>query len=315
MPIPDINEIRIETSTACNAGCVFCPWPTDDFTRAKRIMSLDEYKFYIDKAIVELGDKLEETTVSGFGEAFVDKTIVDKIRYAAERGLGVHILTNGSMMTTEMVDEIYEIGVLDLRFSLHTINPLHYDKIMNYSNKKFELAEVLKIVDYAIAKKPNKTDVIVTADIVDINKDDIDDLIAYFDGRCYLEVWAPHNWVDWQEYRSKGEPNVHDTCGRPFNGPIQLQIEGDIIMCCFDFDNKMVLGNLKHQSLEEIYSGDMFNKIAHHHLNGTCASSDLICKDCDQLKDKGDIMIFNNRRDESGVDRVTTSLERLEVEL
>ena len=44
--IPNTNEARIETSTACNAACVFCPWPTDDFTRRKEIMSLKDYKFY-----------------------------------------------------------------------------------------------------------------------------------------------------------------------------------------------------------------------------------------------------------------------------
>ena len=52
MPIPNTNEARIETSTACNAGCVFCPWPTDDFTRRKEIMSVDDYKFYVDKIFI-----------------------------------------------------------------------------------------------------------------------------------------------------------------------------------------------------------------------------------------------------------------------
>ena len=49
MAIPLTNEVRIETSTACNAGCVFCPWPTDDFTRPKQIMTTDTYKFYLDQ--------------------------------------------------------------------------------------------------------------------------------------------------------------------------------------------------------------------------------------------------------------------------
>ena len=75
MAIPLTNEARIETSTACNAGCVFCPWPTDDFTRKKRIMPLSEYKFYVDKLKEEMGDTINEITISGFGEAFVDNSL------------------------------------------------------------------------------------------------------------------------------------------------------------------------------------------------------------------------------------------------
>ena len=79
MSIPTTNEIRIETSTHCNAGCVFCPWPTDDFTRKKEIMSVDDYKFYVDKVRQELPDQITETTISGFGEAFTDPTLLKKI--------------------------------------------------------------------------------------------------------------------------------------------------------------------------------------------------------------------------------------------
>jgi len=61
MSIPNTNEARIETSTACNAACVFCPWPTDDFTRKKEIMSLEDYKFYIDKLKDEMVDKIVYT--------------------------------------------------------------------------------------------------------------------------------------------------------------------------------------------------------------------------------------------------------------
>ena len=50
-------------------------------------------------------------------------------------------------------------------------------------------------------------------------------------------------------------------------------------MCCFDFNNEMVLGNFKEQTLEEIFSTEednLFSKIHKHHTNGTCGSSDLL---------------------------------------
>jgi hypothetical protein len=131
---------------------------------------------------------------------------------------------------------------------------------------------------------------------VEENKKDVDGLIKEFEDRCILEIWYPHNWVYGKKYRDVTGAPLLSTCGRPASGPIQLQIEGDIIMCCFDFDNKMVLGNFKDQTLEEIYSGPIFNNIYNHHDNGTCGKSDLICNGCDQLLDKSEIVIYNNRK-------------------
>jgi len=316
MSIPTTNEVRIETSTHCNAGCVFCPWPTDDFTRKKEIMSVDDYKFYVDKIRQELPDQITETTISGFGEAFTDPTLLEKIRYAKSTGIGVHVLTNGSYLTEEIIDELYEIGILSLRVSIHTTNEESYKKVMNYRSNRFTLDKVMKSMNYAIENKPKETEIVIPPIIVEENRNDVDKLIDDFGDKVSLEIWAPHNWVDKKDYRSKDTPLMHDSCGRPFSGPIQVQVDGDIIMCCFDFNNEMVLGNFKDQTLEEIYSleeDNLFSEIHKHHSAGTCGESNLACNNCDQLKLTTDIIIYNNRgpTPEERITMVTPGLERI----
>ena len=316
MAIPTTNEIRIETSTHCNAGCVFCPWPTDDFTRKKEIMSVDDYKFYIDKIRQELPDQITETTISGFGEAFTDPTLLKKIRYAKSTGIGVHVLTNGSYLTEAIIDELYEIEILSLRVSIHTTNEESYQKVLNYRSSRFTLDKIMKAMDYAIENKPEGTEIVIPPIIVEENRNDVDKLIEDFGDRVSLEIWAPHNWIDTKDYRSKDTPLTHDSCGRPFSGPIQIQVDGDVIMCCFDFNNEMVLGNFKDQTLEEIYTLDednLFSTIYKHHSDGTCGESNLICKNCDQLKLTTDIIIYNNRgpTPEERIKMVTPGLERI----
>jgi MoaA/NifB/PqqE/SkfB family radical SAM enzyme len=293
--IPSTNEVRIETSTSCNAGCVFCPHPTEDFTRKREVMSLSDYVFYLDKCLSELGSQIQETTFSGFGEIFMDKGVEEKIAYASSCGLLVHVLSNGSMLTPSRADKLFEAGVKDVRISLHTSNPDSYGKIMNYKSSKFTFENTIRNLDYAINNKPSDVDIIITADIVEENRDDVDRLINDYGDKCSLEIWKPHNWVYGKEYRDKSSENVLDSCGRPFNGPIQIQIDGDVIMCCFDFDNKLVLGNFRHQTLEEIFSGPTFLKLYDHHEKGTCQESEFICANCDQLKDKGEVVLYNNR--------------------
>ena len=185
---------------------------------------------------------------------------------------------------------------------------------MNYRSNRFTLDKVMKSMNYAIENKPKETEIVIPPIIVEENRNDVDKLIDDFGDKVSLEIWAPHNWVDKKDYRSKDTPLMHDSCGRPFSGPIQIQVDGDIIMCCFDFNDEMILGNFKYQTLEEIFSLDrdnLFSKIYKHHNDGTCGESDLLCSNCDQLKLSGEVVIYNNRVEdkEDRVKKVTTNLK------
>jgi hypothetical protein len=76
----------------------------------------------------------------------------------------------------------------------------------------------------------------------------------------------------------------------------------------------MILGNFRHQTLEEIFTrkkDNLFSKIYNHHEKGTCGESDLLCSNCDQLKLSGEVVIYNNRIEDKDdrVKRVTTNLK------
>jgi len=308
--IPKTNEVRIETSTVCNARCVFCPHGTKSFTRPRQFMDFKTYVYYLDKVLNEVGEQITATTFSGFGEALLDKSIDKKIDYACKKNLEVHLLTNGSMLKPPLTDKLYQSGIKDIRISLHASNEDSYRKIMRYKTPHFTYQETVSNLEYAIEHKPAATNIIITVDVVEDNAEDIDDLIERYGQRCYLEIWNPHNWVYGKKYRD-GSQEVA-SCGRPFTGPIQIQINGDVIQCCFDFNNQMVLGNFKKQSLQEIYSSPIAEKIRRHHTQGTCSKTDLICNGCDQLQNKENVLIYTNRGEEKNrVQQTSTELNVL----
>lgn len=311
--IPTTNEVRIEIATTCNAECVFCPHPTDEFTRTKRIMSFDDYKLYLDKVLDTMGDSITDIGFSGFGEIFTDKHILDKLRYADTKGRNIHVLTNGSLLTEDIMNEMFKLNIKDIRISIHTSNPEGYDNTMMFKNKKTNYSTIKANIDYIIDNKPDHMDLILTAVIDDSILDDVEQLIVDYDDRCYLEIWKPHNWVYGKDYRNVDRVALKKTCGRPFNGPIEVLNNGDIIMCCFDFNANMVLGNLKEQSLEEIYSGELFKKLHTTHSDGTCATSDLICNGCDQLHVDEDVIIHNNRVKDKNIrlSKTSTNLNQI----
>jgi len=297
------NEARIETSTLCNYSCVFCPHKTT-FNRSKEIMSYERLTFLVDKINKELPD-ITDITLGGMGDVFTDPNIIDKLKYCKDYGYTVHVLTNGSLLNTDLIDQMVDIGINDLRISLHSLKYESYNKITGASEIQFK--NVLDILEYI--NENTKIPLIVSFAIVDgINNPDIESVKKYFKkyDDITIEIWKAHNWANGFEYRS-GQA-IYKTCGRPLNGPYQIQIDGSVVMCCFDYNNQLKLGNFLTQTMKEIFSGYLYTQLKRYHENGTLYKTSYICKDCDQRKSKEGIVIFNNKfKSEDRLKRTSTN--------
>lgn len=290
------NEARIETCTKCNYQCEFCTHPTH-FARKEEIMSLETYRFIIDKLRLE-APYILESTISGFGEAFLDPTIFEKIKYSIDNGLNVHTLTNGSTLNEDKIDTLFKYNVEDIRISLHSIKPENYCRITGATPAQHR--KVLHNINYIINNK-DYTRLVITIDVVDINKDEVDEIINLYSDRVdLLEVWRPHNWVDVLDYRTG--PIIKDSCGRPINSPLQIQVDGTINMCCFDYNGVLLLGDFMTQTLDEIFESEVYLDLRKQHILGTLAESNYICKNCDQRRGQNDAVIYNSKF--SGDDRL-----------
>jgi len=113
-----------------------------------------------------------------------------------------------------------------------------------------------------------------------------------------VEVWKPHNWIDAKEYRALDKKR-QATCGRPFNGPIQVQVDGTVNVCCFDYNGEMIIGDLQTQNFDEIFNGEEIKKIQEYHKVGE-ADRLYLCAKCDQRnsnESKVENMLYNSKYD------------------
>src|SRR5687767_6070151 len=75
---PSMPEIvQIESTNICNAKCVFCP--RDEMHRRQGIMTVELFRKIVDECAA-LG--ITHVRMHNYGEAFIDKQLVDKVRYA-----------------------------------------------------------------------------------------------------------------------------------------------------------------------------------------------------------------------------------------
>jgi len=148
-----------------------------------------------------------------------------------------------------------------------------------------------------------------------INKNDTDRWIEYWKDKAdLLEVWTPHNWVTGRKYR-KVQKRKQKTCGRPWKTPLQIQADGTVNMCCFDFNGQLLLGDLKNQSLKEIFNSNMIKKIRRCHTTGDFKGSGLICANCDIRNiNKNGVMLYNSKFDiNERVKEVSTTYSNIEI--
>lgn len=298
------NEVRIETCTKCNYKCKFCPHSTT-FKREKIIMSNSMF-FMLLKKIKEQAPQITECTISGFGEAFLDPELINKIYSAQLLGYNIHILTNGSLLNKKIIDQLFKTQIKDIRISLHTIFYKEYKKITGASLRYFN--NVLMIIDYII-HHPKKLDtkLILTCDVIKENDKNINYLIQrYANNVDLLEIWRPHNWGNWGNYRKNTRDKI--SCGRPENGPIQIQVDGTVNMCCFDYNGELLLGDLKIQSLQEIFSSEPIKRIKNFHSNIESKDT-ILCSSCDQLCENGEIIIYNSKFGKERINKLSTTYE------
>ena len=239
---------------------------------------MDESEFYkLVKQAKELG--AETISVFGFGEPLLDPGLAKKIAFCFGLDLKTFITTNGSLMRNNLMYDLLHSQLSHVRFSVHGLwddyNKIH--KGLRFEDTLRNIANFCRVNDEKFGH-PCKVGITV----IPMLNQEIEPIVDFWSKFKIdeLEIWRPHNWTNGKEYRKK-TPKRKKTCGRPHRGPVQINMDGKVMVCCFDYDAKMVVGDTRKHTIEEILKGDKFNAIRKAHETGDLRG--LPCEACDQL--------------------------------
>lgn len=161
-----LRSIHIEIANVCNERCVHCYIPHKYKTD---IMDLE--LFY---KIIEEGRKMNiiHVTLSG-GEPLLHKDIISFFRKCRELDLSVNLLSNLTLLSDQMIEEMQKNPLLSVQTSIYAINPEVHDSItkMQGSLKK-TLSGIKKLLE---AKIPIQ----ISCPVMKQNKDDFLDVIRW----------------------------------------------------------------------------------------------------------------------------------------
>jgi MoaA/NifB/PqqE/SkfB family radical SAM enzyme len=265
--LPEI--VQIESTNICNAKCVFCP--RDDMHRRQGIMSFDLFRKIVDECAA-LG--ITHVRVHNYGEPFVDRKLVEKVRYAKQKGIQeVGMISNGSLITEPVARGMIEAGLDAINISVDAAGRevfeatrigLKYDKV---------IANIERLVRIRAELGRRRPKLILS--FVRQNNS--------LDEQAFIEHWKSiadkvhitdlHNWAG----TLNQESDVNYPCYRPWL-TFTVLWDGRVSLCCADFDGREVLGDLNTSSIQEIWNAEPYRNIRRRHLE---SGGPDICQSCD----------------------------------
>jgi radical SAM protein with 4Fe4S-binding SPASM domain len=273
--------LQIETTNFCNARCVMCPHVV--MKRGRRVMNEKNFEKILDNVVKSY--KIERLVLSGFGEPFIDKGLIDKIRYSNKKypNLAIDIYTNASLLTIKKTEELLQTKISRITLSVNATKK-KYKKIMglNYNITKNNILHFLK------EKNEKKHPVLVNISlmVLDENKEDVEEFIEFWSPKTdSVRVYAPSDWAGGIKNIIQMTPFKNKKrwpCFALWNN-ITVDVEGNVIMCCRDYESKKILGNLLKKDIKEIRNSKEFKELLKKQLNFDFKTP--VCVTCDNSLD------------------------------
>jgi len=246
-----------------------------------------------------------EISVFGYGEPLMDKDLWRKLFLCG--GLKTNLTTNAAFLNDDMTHALLNSGLKHIRFSAHGFG-FGYERVhkgLKWFPFVANVMNFIKVNDEKFGHLCN-TDV----SVIPMHGESIELIRDFWESKVdYLEIWRPHNWTDGKDFRPIARKKK--TCGRPFRGPVQINADGKMMVCCFDYDAKLTVGDTHKNTIEEILKGDRFNEIREAHKTGNLDG--LICQTCDQLNiEEQSPLLYSNRDSEMKIGKTSSTKFNLE---
>ena len=266
------KKIQIETTMLCNSKCTFCP--QDELTRGPDFMKEKVWKKIVDESRGR-GVLYRPFLIN---EPFVDKRLGEIIRYIRKDDTAkVELNSNGKYVSRDLVTEVLEAGVDWIRFSIDGFSSRTY----KLSGRGARYEKVVEDVQFFISERNRlKSDCFIEIRMIDMkeNKHEQEDFVSYW--KNYADEATITELYNWP-WMGQTEP-ARVPCLKIVDEMFFI-VDGRATLCCWDFQEKAVVGDIRERTVEEIWLGAVNQNYRDLLQEGKRDDIDL-CSRCDTYK-------------------------------
>jgi len=276
--------LSIEVTTACNSKCIMCP--RTKLTRKIQHLSIEIFNKIIDDCI---GHNLKKINLFWFGDPLANPNIIEYLRIVRQKlpKVRLYISTNAGLLDAKKTDLILQENLLDvINFDVDGITKATYESIRIGVN----FDEVMKNIHFFLKRKKelNKQKPQIRMTIINMKQTEkeINEFKNYWKKYVQkIDVNDYNTWTGTIEDNNVGEALAKSKnekftfpCIHPWQEMV-VSSEGMAGLCCLDFDLTAPLGDVKNESIYEIWNGEKLKNYRNLILNLDYAKIPC-CKDC-----------------------------------
>lgn len=220
--------------------------------------------------------QINSVCFTGLGEPLIDQYLEERIAFARKLcpEWVIDVYTAGTHLTNVKAVALADAGLTNLYVSLNAVSAEKRLAIMGLP----DFDKVVEQIRYATAI--GKYRVVVKA----VSEKD---LFEMGENEIFMAMWGDFreggqgflhqegNWAG-ETYLPRITPTAG--CSRAL-GQIMVLWDGRVSLCCFDGEGKEILGDLRTQTIREVYNGPHATGIREAHFTGKRASIP-ICAGC-----------------------------------
>jgi MoaA/NifB/PqqE/SkfB family radical SAM enzyme len=283
IPLEAPYSIFIDPSSACNFKCKFC---MNSKIKHPHVMDFKLYKSIID-SLQQFKNPVKVIRLYGFGEPLVNDDFCKMVEYAkkSDKVLSVDTTTNGSLIDYEYADWLIASGIDRINISIEGVNSEQYKK---FTGRNIDFNTLVKNLSYlySIRKKTIIFMKICGDYLSEDGKAEFYRIFEPISDGCSIEHTA-QCWYDCPVENVNTEVGIYgqpleniDVCPYVFYS-LMVQSSGAVSLCFLDWDKQLLIGDIKYQSIYDIWHGRDLNLIQQNMLKG---NKPKICQSCQQLR-------------------------------
>lgn len=270
------QAVYIEPTNLCNLKCLMCPHG-HGLINEKGMLDYSLFsKIMNDIEAIPNFNPLIGLHMNG--EPLLHKKLPDMIAHASGIGLKTLIHTNGMLMNETISTQLVQAGLSEVSFSFEGETPKKYESLRRNSDYKQVKENIQNFLKYI-----KKTKVVIEV-LKFRNKDALAISEAFkneFPG-AYFKSFFASNWHGTINMPELNETLIYaekSSMCKAAQEVFAISWDGLVHPCCLDYNNELIIGDMKTQSIRDVWYGEQRRQVLNKMEKGLY--KDLsICKQC-----------------------------------
>jgi radical SAM protein with 4Fe4S-binding SPASM domain len=278
------KQIRIENTNRCNNRCIMCP--REKHTRKMGVMSLFDLEFILNQMPLFQN----ELHLHGYGEPLLDNNFLGKINLTNKivpKAKIIFFTTLGVNLRNDFFEKLSKQNIDTIVVSMYGFDSESYKKIHRTDNFDLAFNNLKKLVKIR-RKSINHFNVKVLIsefekNIPNSKKNAQEEFLRWF----FLEDIdmqvnkSIHNYGLGRNYNAPGKNEICSIVWGNRKNILQITWDLNVIPCCYDFNSDIIWGNLKQQTIDQIFQSKKYLDFISSHKKNDLGKY-LPCLNCER---------------------------------